>query len=62
MTKKISEKNNRKSRENDNDRNLFNEMAYEMAGDIGAIDNEDMLNNRKLVANKGIRKKRNSRS
>ncbi len=30
------------------DKNFFKEMNYEIAGDIGAIDNEDMMNNKKL--------------
>jgi len=34
------------------DENLFRSMNYELAGDIGAIDNEDMLNNRKLIPQK----------
>lgn len=34
------------------DKNFFNEMNYELAGDIGAIDNEDMKNNKKLVTEK----------
>ncbi|ABR46763.1 hypothetical protein Amet_0536 [Alkaliphilus metalliredigens QYMF] len=33
------------------DENFFKEMNYELAGDIGAIDNEDMVNNRKLKSN-----------
>ena len=32
--------------------NLFRSMNYELAGEIGAIDNEDMLNNRKLIPDK----------
>lgn len=38
-----------KKTKEDNDKNLFKEMAYELAGDIGTIDNEDMINNRKLI-------------
>ena len=34
------------------DKNFFNEMNYELAGDIGAIDNEDMKNNKKLITGK----------
>lgn len=30
------------------DKNLFNAMNYEFAGDIGVIDNEDMINNKKI--------------
>ena len=33
------------------DKNLFKAMSYEMAGEIGIIDNEDMKNNRGLVSN-----------
>jgi len=32
------------------DENFFRSMNYELAGEIGAIDNEDMLNNRKLIS------------
>lgn len=32
--------------------NFFNEMNYELAGDIGAIDAEEMLNNEKLITGK----------
>ncbi|SNS40632.1 hypothetical protein SAMN05446037_1009112 [Anaerovirgula multivorans] len=34
------------------DKNFFNEMNYELAGDIGAIDNEEMMNNEKLITGK----------
>ncbi|ARE89483.1 hypothetical protein [Clostridium formicaceticum] len=34
------------------DKNFFNEMNYELAGDIGAINNEEMLKNKKLIAGK----------
>ncbi|WP_176461650.1 hypothetical protein [Anaeromicrobium sediminis] len=37
--------------------NFFNEMAYELAGDIGAIDNEEMLNNSNLITEKNTQKK-----
>lgn len=49
MTKK------RKKQANKNDENLFREMSYELAGDIGAVDNEDMKNNRKLINGKKSR-------
>jgi len=39
----VENKNNDKNKENMN--NFFKEMSYELAGDIGAIDNEDMLHN-----------------
>ncbi len=29
-------------------KNFFKAMNYEMAGEIGVIDNEDMINNKKL--------------
>lgn len=32
------------------DENFFRAMNYELAGEIGAIDNEDMLNNRNLIS------------
>lgn len=30
------------------DKNFFNSMNYELAGEIGVIDNEDMINNKKV--------------
>ncbi|WP_192929675.1 hypothetical protein [Alkaliphilus serpentinus] len=30
------------------DKNFFREMNYELAGDIGILDNEDMKRNRRL--------------
>jgi len=39
-----------KQTKNPVDENLFRSMNYELAGEIGAIDNEDMLNNRKLIS------------
>ena len=41
MKKKKAKKNNMN--------NFFNEMSYELAGDIGAVDNEEMLNNSNLI-------------
>ncbi|WP_202707232.1 hypothetical protein [Sporosalibacterium faouarense] len=41
---------NIKNNQINNDENLIREMSYEMAGDIGAIDNEDMVNNRKITS------------
>jgi len=32
------------------DKNFFKALNYEIAGEVGAIDNEDMLNNRKLIS------------
>lgn len=34
-------------------------MSYELAGEIGILDNEDMKQNKKLVTNKNKEKKRN---
>ncbi len=34
------------------DKNFFNEVSYEIAGDVGAIDNEEMVNNKKLITDK----------
>lgn len=33
------------------DKNFFNAMNYELAGEIGVIDNEDMINNKKIPKN-----------
>lgn len=51
LVKNKNLKNNKKAIK-DNDDNLFNEMSYELAGDIGAIDNDEMVNNKKLVTEK----------
>ncbi|WP_026476542.1 hypothetical protein [Alkaliphilus transvaalensis] len=42
----------------DMNENFFNAMNYELAGEIGAIDNEDMLNNRKLLTGKNQNRSR----
>lgn len=34
------------------DKNFFKAMSYELAGEIGVLDNEDMKNNRKLISDK----------
>lgn len=34
------------------DKNFFNAMSYELAGEIGIIDNEDMKQNIKLISDK----------
>lgn len=34
------------------DKNFFKAMSYEIAGEIGVLDNEDMKNNRKLISDK----------
>jgi len=34
------------------DKNFFKAMSYEMAGEIGILDNEDMKKNRKLNPDK----------
>lgn len=49
----MTHKKNKKT--NKNDENLFREMSYELAGDIGAIDNDDMKSNRKLINEKKYR-------
>lgn len=41
----------------DIDQNFFREMNYELAGDIGIVDNEDMKNNTKLYTGKKAMKK-----
>lgn len=33
------------------DKNFFKAMSYELGGEIGVLDNEDMINNRKLDPN-----------
>lgn len=40
-----------KDKKNIVDKNLFNAMNYEFAGDIGVIDNEDMIKNKKIPTN-----------
>lgn len=40
------------------DKSFFKEMAYELSGDIGAIDNEDMIENRKLPNSKNLNNKK----
>lgn len=40
------------------DENFFNAMSYELAGEIGAIDNEEMKNNEKLITSKKNKSKR----
>lgn len=42
----------KKKIQNDNMNNFFNAMSYELAGDIGVIDNEEMINNSKLITGK----------
>jgi hypothetical protein len=34
------------------DKNFFNAMSYEFAGEIGILDNEDMKQNKKLISDK----------
>lgn len=34
------------------DKNFFNAMSYELAGEIGILDNEDMKQNIKLISAK----------
>lgn len=47
---------NKKKNKKNLDKNFFNEMAYELAGDIGAVDNEEMVNNKKLITEKNSNK------
>ncbi|MCT4564506.1 MAG: hypothetical protein N4A68_09400 [Maledivibacter sp.] len=49
----------KKRKKKNNEENFFNEMAYEMAGDIGAVDNEEMLNNEKLISVKNTNSRKN---
>lgn len=42
---RLKEKNNKEAL----DENFFRAMSYELAGEIGVLDNEDMKNNRKLI-------------
>ena len=39
---------NKDKDDNKIDKNFFKAMNYEIAGEIGAIDNEDMISNKKL--------------
>ena len=50
----------KKPKDREIDQSFFNAMSYELAGDIGAIDNEDMLNNRKLIVGKKMKEKENN--
>jgi len=43
------------------DENFFRSMNYELAGEIGAIDNEDMLNNQKLISDKNKKVQSNNK-
>jgi len=45
----LGEKENRENKEIV-DKNFFRAMSYELAGEIGIIDNEDMKNNRGLIS------------
>jgi len=38
----------KKNKERKIDKNFFKEMNYELAGEIGVLDDEDMKKNRKL--------------
>ncbi len=39
----------KKKAKGNNMNNFFNQMSYELAGDIGAIDNERMVNNEDMI-------------
>ncbi len=45
------------------DKNFFKAMSYEMAGEMGIVDNEDMKNNKGLVShgNKQNQEKKGNR-
>lgn len=49
----------KKRNKDSNQENFFNEMAYELAGDVGAVDNEEMLNNKKLISGQEASTKKN---
>jgi len=38
------------------DKNFFKAMNYELAGEIGVIDNEEMKNNKKLIDDENLTK------
>lgn len=44
----LKEKENKKDNNSIVNKNFFKSMNYELAGEIGKIDNEDMINNRKV--------------
>lgn len=44
---------NEKKDKHEIDKNFFKAMNYEMAGEIGVIDNEDMIKN-KMINNKNV--------
>lgn len=43
------------------DKNFFKAMNYELAGEIGVIDNEDMKNNRLLNSNPNNQNQENNK-
>lgn len=52
-------KDNRNNNDKTNQENFFNEMAYEIAGDLGAVDNEEMVNSRNIITSKNETKRKN---
>ena len=44
----LKEKDKEKKEKEVVDKNFFNAMSYELAGEIGILDNEDMKKNKKL--------------
>lgn len=56
MKKKMDKRNNN---DKTNQENFFNEMAYEIAGDLGAVDNEEMVNSRNIITSKNETKRKN---
>lgn len=43
---------NKKDKDRKIDKNFFKAMNYEMAGELGILDNEEMKNNRRLNKDK----------
>lgn len=43
------------------DKNFFNAMNYELAGEIGILDNEDMKNNRGIITNLNKQEQENNK-
>lgn len=43
------------------DKNFFKAMSYEMAGEIGILDNEDMKNNKMLNSDKDEKDQKNKK-
>ncbi|WP_432667423.1 hypothetical protein R9X47_13645 [Wukongibacter baidiensis] len=52
----------RRGKRKSNLENFFKEMAYELAGEIGAVDNEEMQNNKNLTTGQGSSHGRHNRN